>query len=93
MTEKVPYAYARNITFFRELTEGETWCVHPSGRGIIVAHPERLPLWCYAHEDGTVRQEVIVCADPEPSPLEKAFQEDTPQRRIVDTALKKLGEV
>lgn len=62
MGEKVPYAFGHNMTFFRELTEGETWCTHPSGRGIVVAHPDREPRWCYAAEDGTVRQEIISSA-------------------------------
>jgi hypothetical protein len=55
MAEKIPYAYGRNMTFFRELTEGETWRPHPSGNGIIVAHPERPPMWCRAENNALIQ--------------------------------------
>lgn len=54
MGEQVPYAYGHRITFFRELTDGETWRPHPNGNGIIVAHPERPPMWCRAENDTVI---------------------------------------
>lgn len=53
-----------DIKFFRDLFDGETWIVHPSGNGIVVAHPDRPPMWCRC-EDDQYRQDFIA---PEPSP-------------------------
>jgi hypothetical protein len=44
--------------FLRELAKGETWCVHPSGNGIVIAHPERPLIWVRV-DDGDVVEEVV----------------------------------
>lgn len=52
----VPTRVQISLRFVRELGPGETWTTHPSG-GIIVAHPDRKPLWCREAEDGSYVQE------------------------------------
>lgn len=50
-------AYLPDVLWLRELKPGETWTVHPAG-GVIVAHPERPPVWCY-RSGGVVVEEAI----------------------------------
>lgn len=52
MIERVPVG----THIFREIAKGETWCWAPGGNGIIVAHPDRKPLWCRI-EDGCYKQD------------------------------------
>lgn len=49
---------AFGVTLVREIFPGETCYPHPSGNGIIVAHPERKPMWCRMEIDA-YRQEFI----------------------------------
>jgi hypothetical protein len=44
--------------FLRALGPGELWAAHPSGDGIVIAHPERPMLWVHVI-DGDVVEEVI----------------------------------
>jgi hypothetical protein len=58
VTVVTKFSQSGRIQFFRELTDGENWIPHPSGNGIIVAHPDRKPLWCRIDsETDTYRQD------------------------------------
>lgn len=55
MGEKVTVHRTPNFHWIYELQPGDTWAPHPAG-GVIVANPERKPLWCHV-TDGYLVQE------------------------------------
>lgn len=45
--------------FLYELQPGDTFAVQPDGKGIIIANPERPPLWVRLDDDGTVVKTLV----------------------------------